>query len=106
LVKSFNFKERQGPNYVGLYALVVFVGCILGPWVFFLLFLFGFFGGCFCLGSFVGCFWVFFQVLGFFCGFCSGFLGLALVSPVYTSCVLRGALCFFSLIFLLAYQKN
>jgi len=38
--------------------------------VFFLLFLFGFFGRCFCLGSFVGCFRVFVRVLRFFCGFC------------------------------------
>jgi len=42
------------------------VGCFSGPWACFLLFLFGFFGGCFCMGSVVGCFRVFFRVLGFF----------------------------------------
>jgi hypothetical protein len=74
---------------------MVFCGLYLGSLVFFLLFLFGFFGGCFCLGSFVGCFRVFVRVLGFFLWFLLGFLGLALVSHLYTSCVFRGSLRFF-----------
>jgi hypothetical protein len=73
------------------------VGCISGPWVFFLLFLFGFFCGLF-LGV-LSVPRVFFVVF-------VGFFGLALVSPVYT-CVLMGALrFFFSIIFLLTCQKN
>jgi hypothetical protein len=42
------------------------VGCFSSPWAFFLLFLFGFFGGCFCMGYFVDCFRVSFRVLGFY----------------------------------------
>jgi hypothetical protein len=61
---------------------------------FFLLFLFGFFGGCFC--------GLFFGVLLVSRGFCCVSSGLALVSPVYTSCVLRGSLHILSIIFLLA----
>jgi len=74
------------------------VGCILGPWVFFLLFLFGFFRGCFCLGSFVGCFWV----VGFFLWF---LLRFPQVSFGF-SCVRKGALRFFNNIFAYLSKKK
>jgi hypothetical protein len=68
LKRKIIITETQGSHDVGLCALVGFVGCISGPWVYFLVFLFRFF-----CGFFLG---VIFRLLGFrFCECCWVFAG-------------------------------
>jgi hypothetical protein len=79
---------------VGLYALVVFVGCFSGPWVYFFVFLFGFLW-VLCL-DFCGLFFVVALVLVGFSRVNFGF-----------SYIRRGALSFlFSIIFCLLIKKK
>jgi len=64
-----------------------------------------------CLGSFVGCLLGVISVSrflswGLFVGFLFGFFRVSFGSPVYTSCVRRGALCFLFYKILLTYQKK
>jgi phosphotransferase system glucose/maltose/N-acetylglucosamine-specific IIC component len=57
--------------------------------------------------SFVSCVFVgFVGGLPLFFGFHGAYLWARWVVPVYTSCILRGALCFFNKIFLLIIKKK